>query len=334
MAGGQIASLATAEAGVPRELAGLAQATEWINTPPLTATSLVGKVVLADFWTYTCINWLRTLSHVRAWARKYTGRLVVVGVHTPEFAFERNPDNVRRSVQQMKIDYPVAIDNDHSIWNAFGNHYWPALYLIDPRGRVRHHRFGEGEYQESELAIQRVLAEAGLGRVGEGLVSVEAAGVEAVADWEDLRSTETYLGHDRAEGFASPGGAVPDRRSAYVAPRRLALREWAIAGDWTIGSQAAVSNSDRARITCRFHARDLHLVMGPSRTGATVPFRVSIDGQPPGSAHGLDVDSDGNGKVVEQKLYQLIRQPKPVVDRLFEIELANSGVEAFAFTFG
>ena len=334
MAGPQVGGFGAAEAGAPRVLAGLVQATEWINSPRLTAATLGGKVVLIDFWTYTCINWLRTLPHVRAWAQKYAGRLVVIGVHTPEFAFERNPQNVRRSVQQMKLDYPVAIDNDYSIWRSFGNHYWPALYLIDTRGRVRHQHFGEGEYQQSELAIQRLLAEAGVGMIGEGLVSVEATGVEAAPDWDNLKSTETYLGHDRAEGLASPGGSIPDRRRAYVPAGRLRLNEWALAGEWTISGQVAVLSSDRGRISYRFRARDLHLVMGPSRPGSAVQFRVSVDGQPPGPAHGVDVDGDGAGKVVEQRLYQLIRQPRPIIDRTFEIEFANAGVDLFAFTFG
>ena len=328
------ARIGGADAGAPHELASLPQATEWINSPHLTAATLVGKIILADFWTYTCINWLRTLPHVRAWARKYSGRLAVIGVHTPEFAFERNPQNVRRSVQQMKIDYPVAMDNDHSIWSAFSNNGWPDLYLIDARGQLRYHHFGEGEYQQSERAIQGLLAEAGLAKPGEGLVSVEGAGVEAAADLDSSRSTETYLGHDRTAGFASPGGAVPDRPRAYVAPRRLALNEWALAGDWTMGSQAVGLSGDRGRISYRFHARDVHLVIGPSRPGAAVPFRVSLDGRPPGAAHGVDVHSDGTGTIVEQRLYQLIRQSRPIVDRTFEIEFAHAGVDAFAFTFG
>jgi thiol-disulfide isomerase/thioredoxin len=334
MAGAQTFRLGVTQAGAARELAGLARATGWLNSPKLTAASLAGKVVLVDFWTYTCINWLRTLPHVRAWARKYAGRLVVIGVHTPEFTFEGNPENVRRSVQEMKIAYPVALDSDHSIWRAFDNQYWPALYLLDARGRIRHHHFGEAGYQQSELAIQGLLADAGLGRVGEGLVSVEEAGVEAPADWGTLRSTETYVGHDRAERFASPGGAVPDRRRVYMAPARLALNEWALAGEWTVGSEAAVLSADRGRLSYRFQARDLHLVMGPSRSGAAVLFRVSIDGQPPGPAHGVDADSGGAGKVVEQRLYQLVRQPGPIVERTFEIEFASAGVEAYAFTFG
>jgi thiol-disulfide isomerase/thioredoxin len=273
VAGTQVGDLGAARAGDSQELASLAQATEWINSPPLSTATLAGKVVLTDFWTYTCINWLRTLPQLRAWSRKYAGRLVVIGVHTPEFPFERVPQNVRRAVREMKIDYPVAIDNDHAIWRGFGNNYWPAIFLTDGRGRIRHSRFGEGEYQQSELAIARVIAEAGMGRPGEGLVSVEGAGVEAAADWDNLRSTETYLGHERTEGFASPGGAVRGRRRAYLAPARLALNQWALSGEWTMGAEVVAASAERARISYRFHARDLHMVMGPSGGGSAVRFR-------------------------------------------------------------
>ena len=325
-----------AEAGdrAPREFGALGRAIDWINSPALTPEYLAGKVVLVNFWTYTCINWLRTLPYVRAWAQKYQQQLVVVGVHTPEFAFEHNIDNVRRAVRQMNIEYPVAIDNDYSIWRAFDNHYWPALYLVDARGRVRAHRFGEGEYDKSEQLIQRLLAEAGAAEVDRGVVRVEASGVEAPADWSDLKSSENYVGYERTENFASPGGAAVDRRRLYAAPARLGLNQWALIGDWTVGRQAAVVSSPTGRMVYRFHARDLHLVMGPPRQGASVRFRVAIDGQPPGSAHGADVDAGGNGAVVEQRLYQLIRQPKPIVDRQFEIEFLDAGVETFAVTFG
>ena len=318
----------------PRELAALARAAEWLNSPRLTVAGLLGKVVLVDFGTYTCINWLRTLPYVRAWARKYRQGLVVVGVHTPEFPFEKNLDNVRPAVQQMKLDYPIVIDNDYSIWRAFNNQFWPALYFIDARGRLRQHHFGEGEYERSEMAIQRLLAEAGVTGIGDGVVSVDGVGIEAAADWENLKSGENYVGYERTQNFASRGGADPDRRSVYTAPARLALNQWALAGEWTMGRQVTVQNGIRGRIAYRFHARDLHLVMGPAARGASVRFRVSLDGQPPGAAHGLDVDGDGNGAVVEQRLYQLIRQPQPIVDRQFEIEFLDSGVETFAFTFG
>jgi len=325
----------TAESkGASREQTAIGRASEWLNSPRLTPESLEGKVVLVQFWTYTCINWLRTLPYVRAWARKYGQELVVVGVHTPEFAFEQNVDNVRRALTQMKIDYPVVIDNDYAIWRAFDNHYWPALYMLDPRGRVGHTHFGEGEYERSERAIQRLLANAGAAVSDRNLVRVEPAGIEAPAEWANLRSPENYLGHERTENFASREGVGRDRRRRYTAPARLALNQWALVGDWTMGRQVTVGSGPNGRIVYRFHARDIHLVMGPPRPGAAVRFRVSIDGQPPGAAHGSDVDEGGNGTVVEQRLYQLIRQPKPIVDRQFEIEFLDAGVEAFAFTFG
>jgi thiol-disulfide isomerase/thioredoxin len=318
----------------PRELAAIGSAAEWLNSPRLTPANLAGKIVLVDFWTYTCINWLRTLPYIRAWAQKYRQGLVVIGVHTPEFAVEHSVDNVRRAVRQMGIEYPVAIDNEYAIWRAFDNHYWPALYLVDARGRVRQHFFGEAEYDKAGIAIQRLLAEAGATGVGEGVAPVEASGVEAPADWENLKSPENYVGYDRTERFSSPGGSQLDRRRVYAAPARLALNQWALAGEWTMGRQATVLNNANGRIVYRFHARDLHLVMGPPRQGSPVRFRVTIDGQPPGSAHGLDVDAAGNGTVVEPRLHQLIRQPKPIVDRQFEIEFLDAGVEALAFTFG
>src|SRR5262245_13756556 len=318
----------------PRELAALSRATEWLNSPPLSAASLAGKVVLVDFWTYTCISWLRTLPYIRAWTQKYRQGLVVVGVHTPEFEVERNVDNVRRAVRQMGIDYPVAIDNAYSIWRAFNNQYWPALYLVDAQGRVRQHYFGEGEYDRSEIAIQRLLADAGAVHTDSGVGSVKGTGVEAAADWDNLRSSENYVGYDRTENFASRGGAERDRRRLYAAPPRLALNQWALAGEWTMGRQATVLNGANGRIMYRFHARDLHLVMGPPRQEASIRFRVSIDGQPPGFAHGLDVDADGNGTVAEPRLHQLIRQPKPIIDRLFEIDFLDTGAEAYSFTFG
>ena len=326
---------ALAEAGASRELTAIGRATEWLNSPRLTPEALAGKVVLVQFCTYTCINWLRTLPYVRAWEQRYRQQLVVIGVHTPEFAFEHNVDNVRRALQQMKVTYPVVMDNGYAIWRAFDNNSWPALYFVDARGRVRQHHFGEGEYEQSEKAIQRLLAEAGGAGVrdGEG-VKVEAAGVEAPADWTNLRSPENYVGYQRTEGFASPGGIDRDRRRPYVAPARLALNRWALAGDWTMGPQATVLNSPTGRITCRFHARDLHLVMGPSRREHPVRFRVSLDGQRPGAARGLDINEDGNGTVAEQRMYQLVRQPGPIVDRTFEIEFLDAGIEAFAFTFG
>jgi thiol-disulfide isomerase/thioredoxin len=336
IAAAQLGTFSTVNAadGGPRELAAIGSAAEWLNSPPLTPSSLAGKVVVVDFCTYTCINWLRTLPYRRAWAQKYRPGLVLIGVHTPEFGFEKNVDNVRRAVQQMRIEYPIVIDNDYSIWRAFKNQYWPALYFIDARGRVRQHHFGEGDYDRSEMAIQRLLAEVGIGGPRDGVVSVEATGVETAPDWDNLRSPENYVGYERTTKFVSPGGAERDRRRLYAAPARLALNQWALAGEWTMGRQATVLGSPNGRIVCRFHARDLHLVMGPPRQGNPVRFRVSLDGQPPGPAHGVDVDEGGNGMAVEQRLYQLIRQPKPIVDRRFEIEFLDAGVETFAFTFG
>ena len=317
----------------PREFAAIARASEWLNSPRPTADSLLGRVVVVDFWTYTCINWLRQLPYVRAWAQTYREALVI-GVHTPEFGFEQNLDNVRRAVRQMRIEYPVVIDNDYAIWRAFRNQAWPALYFIDARGRVRDHHFGEGAYDASERTIQKLLAEASVAVPRSDGVAVNPGGIEAAADWDNLRSPETYVGYDRLQNFASRGGADRDRRRAYSAPARMALNQWALVGDWTIGKQATALESPQGRILHRFHARDVHLVMGPARQGAAIRFRVSLDGQGPGGAHGLDVDEGGNGTVAEQRLYQLIRQPKPIVDRTFEIEFLDPGVEAFAFTFG
>jgi thiol-disulfide isomerase/thioredoxin len=317
------------------ELASLERANEWINSPPLRATDLRGKVVLVQFWTYTCINWLRTLPYVRAWHEKYRDQgLVVIGVHAPEFEFEKNVNNVRLAVKEMRIDYPVAVDSEHVIWRAFRNQYWPALYFIDAQGRVRHDHFGEGAYEQSEMVIQRLLAEAGVAGIGDDLVSADARGVEAAADWGSLKSPENYLGYERTQNFASPGGAMLDKPRMYDLPARLRLNDWALSGDWTVKNQAALLNKPNGRIAYRFHARDLHLVMGPAAAGTSVRFRVLIDGQPPGAAHGTDVDAQGNGAVAEQRLYQLIRQPKPTADRQFEIEFLGPGVEAFAFTFG
>ena len=334
IASAQLGACSTAGAsGEPREWAAFGRATEWINSPPLTAANLQGKVVLVDFWTYTCINWLRTLPYVRAWADKYRQGLVVIGVHTPEFPFEHDLENVRRAVREMRVDYAVAVDNDAAIWRAFDNQYWPALYMLDPRGRVRHHSFGEGEYEQSERVIQRLLADAGIAATDPGLVRVEATGVEAPADWGSLKSPENYVGYQRTENFAS-GSPELNRRRAYKTPAHLALNQWGLDGEWTVRSGSIASNAPNARIANRFHARDLHLVMGPSRRESPVKFRVSIDGRPPGAARGLDVDEDGSGTLAEQRLYQLIRQPKPIVDHRFEIEFLEAGAEAYSFTFG
>jgi thiol-disulfide isomerase/thioredoxin len=324
-----------AQVGGQQELTSLERANDWLNSPPLTASALRGKVVLVDFWTYTCINWRRTLPYVRAWSEKYKDQgLVVIGVHAPEFAFEKNLSNVRWAVKNMRIDYPVAVDNDHLIWRAFRNQYWPALYFIDANGRVRHHHSGEGAYEQSEMVIQELLREAGAGGVGRELVSVDAIDHEAAADWGSLRSPENYVGLERTENFASRGGAAPDKPHMYELPARLRLNEWALSGDWTVRKDAVLVNKAGGSITYRFQARDLHLVMGPASPGTPVRFRVRIDGMPPGAAHGTDIDEQGDGTVTEQRMYQLIRQPKPISDRQFEIEFLGPGVEVFAFTFG
>jgi thiol-disulfide isomerase/thioredoxin len=317
------------------EFPSLAGASGWLNSPSLTGAELRGKVVLVDIWTYTCINWLRTLPYVRAWAEKYRSQgLVVIGVHSPEFEFEKNADNVRQAAKDMRIDYPIAIDSDHAIWRAFNNEYWPALYLIDAQGRIRHHKFGEGDYDRSERVIQQLLAEAGASGVSGELVSVDARGAEVAADWKSLKSPENYVGFERTANFASPGGPVLGRGRLYAVPSRLRLNQWALSGEWTIQRQFVVLNKPNGRIAYRFHARDLHLVMGPTARGTSVRFRVLIDGQPPGAAHGVDVDVQGNGTITGQRLYQLIRQPSPIAERQFEIEFLDSGVEAYAFTFG
>jgi thiol-disulfide isomerase/thioredoxin len=314
------------------EMPSLAGATAWLNSPPLTTAGLRGKVVLIDFWTYTCINWLRTLPYVRAWAEKYKEHgVVVIGVHTPEFSVEHDLENVRRAAKDMRVEYPVAIDNDYAIWSAFDNHYWPALYLVDVQGHLRYHHFGEGAHEQTEMMIQYVLAEAGIGGIDDELVSVDASGAEVAADWGDLRSAENYVGEARTEHFASPGGSKLDEARLYTAPAHFSLNEWALAGEWTMGSEATVLHVANGRIAYRFHARDLNLVMGAAARGTSVRFRVFIDGQ---AAHGSDADSQGNGTVSEPRLYQLIRQPGHIADRQFEIEFLDAGVEAFSFTFG
>jgi thiol-disulfide isomerase/thioredoxin len=320
---------------VEGSLPSLAGATGWLNSPPLTAAGLRGKVVLVDFWTYTCINWLRTLPYLRAWAQTYQDHgLVVIGVHTPEFDVEHDLDNVRRAVRDLGVDYPVAVDSDYAIWTAFDNHYWPALYVVDAQGQVRHHRFGEGGYQQVEMILRQLLTEAGAGGIDQDLVSVDAGGVEAPADWDSLWSPENYLGYERTENFASPDGAVLGTRQVYAVPARLRLNHWAVAGDWTVNRQAIVLNQAEGRIAYRFHARDLHLVMAPTAPGSPIRFRVLLDGQPPGAAHGVDVDDQGNGTLTEPRLYQLVRQPGPIGERTFEVSFLDPGVAAYAFTFG
>ena len=320
---------------VEGELPSLAGATGWLHSPPLTADGLRGRVVLVNFWTFTCINWLRTLPYVRAWAHKYQDHgLVLLGVHTPEFDVEHDLDNVRRAATDLQVTYPVAVDNDYAVWTAFDNHYWPALYFADAQGQLRHHHFGEGDYEQSEMILQQLLTDAGAGGIGHDLVSVDPGGVEAAADWDSLWSPENYLGYERTENFASSNGTVLETPHVYEAPGRLRLNHWALAGDWTVRREAIVLNEANGRIVYRFHARDLHLVMGPAAPGTSVRFRVLLDGQPPGDAHGSDVDDQGNGTVTHPRLYQLLRQPGPVTERTFEITFLDPGVRAFSFTFG
>ncbi len=317
------------------EFPSLDGATTWLNSPPLTPAGLRGKVVLVEFWTYTCVNWLRTLPYVRAWAEKYKDKgLVVIGAHTPEFSFEKNLDNIRRAAKERMIDYPIAVDSDYGVWNAFNNQYWPALYLIDAQGRIRYHHFGEGDYEQSEMVIQRLVMEAGSSNVGDELVTVNPQGGEVAADWGTLKSPESYIGYERAEGFASPGGAAWDQSHVYALPAQLRLNQWGLVGDWTVKRESAVLNQANGRVAFRFHARDVNLIMGPAAQASSVRFRVLLDGQPAGAVHGADVDEKGEGTLSEQRMYQLIRQPKPITDRQFEIEFLDSGAEVFDFTFG
>jgi thiol-disulfide isomerase/thioredoxin len=326
---------AAAQLPIEGKLPSLGGATGWLNSQPLTAAGLRGKVVLVDFWTFTCVNWLRTLPYLRAWNARYKDRgLVVVGVHTPEFSVEHEIENIRRAAQQMRVDYPVAVDNDYAVWRAFDNAYWPAVYIADSQGRIRYHHFGEGEYEMTEKVIQQLLREAGATGVGSELSPVDARGTEVAADWSSLMSGETYVGYEKAENFASPGGADRDRPHAYAVPAKWTLNRWALAGEWTVGREIAVAQKPRARIVYRFHARDVNLVMGSGKRGQPVRFRVLIDGHPPEAAHGTDVDAQGNGTLAEPRLYQLVRQPKPIDDRLFEIEFLDPAAEAFCFTFG
>ena len=306
------AGLHTASARLPVEgrLPSFDGATGWLNSPPLTPAGLRGKVVLIDFWTYTCINWLRQLPYVRAWAGKYAGHgLVVIGVHTPEFGFEHEPDNVRRAVKNMRVDYPVAIDSDYAVWRAFDNHYWPALYFADAQGNIRHHHFGEGEYQQSEMVIQQLLADAGSGGGGRDMVSPDVRGIEAPADWDTLRTPENYTGYERTENFASPGGAVPGRQHVYAAPAALRLNHWALSGEWTTEGGRHAERGRRAD-RLPFPGPRPQPGLGPAAR-TSVRFQVLLDGQPPGAAHGADVDDQGRGTVTEPRLYQLIRQPGP-----------------------
>ena len=330
-----VSTLTTGLRRLPSEgrLAGFDGAAGWLNSEPLESAGLRGKVVLVDFWTYTCINWLRTLGYVRAWAEKYEAQgLVVVGVHTPEFPFEREVDNVREAAADLKVEYPIALDPDYAVWEAFGNRYWPAAYIADAEGQIRHHQFGEGGYEMCERVIQQLLRDAGRDDVTGELVSIVDEGVEVQADWANLGSPETYVGYQQGHNLASPGGVTIDEPRAYSLPEHLSLNAWALAGDWTVEGRACVLDEAGGRIAFRFHARDVNLVLR-SRTGDSVRFRVLLDGDAPGAARGLDVDEEGNGILVQPRLYQLVRQQESI-DRTFEITFLAPGAEAYVFTFG
>ena len=311
-----------------------AENTSWINSAPLSAASLRGKVVIVDFWTYSCINSLRNLPYLQAWAKKYRDAgLVVIGAHTPEFGFEKDLPNIERAVREYGVTYPVAIDSDYAIWKAFDNEYWPADYFIDGKGRIRYHHFGEGDYLESERVIQHLLAENGATGAPGGAVRNSEAGVEAPPS-NDVESPETYVGYRRAENFASPEQRAQDSARSYSLPARLSLNQYGLSGDWDIGAESGVLVSAPGRIAFRFHSRDLHLVMGPARPGARVRYRITLDGKAPGEDRGIDAGTDGAGEVVEPRLYQLIRQRGRVEDRTLEIEFLDPGVAAYVFTFG
>ncbi len=337
---GPIRSIVHRPAGAPTvalpdegRLASFDGATAWLNSDPLTPEGLRGRVVVVDFWTYTCVNWLRTLPYVRAWASKYhDDDLTVIGVHTPEFGFEGNVENVVEQSRALGVEYPVAVDTDYAVWSAFANHFWPALYVADREGRIRFHHFGEGEYPMTEMVIQQLLFAGGDG-ADRGLVMVEPQGLEVAADWQTLASPETYVGYRQSSGFAQDDGGF-DRANEYTLPEQLRRNEWALSGTWTVASHAAVSNAPGGRIAFRFHARDVNLVMGPASPGASIPFRVFLDGEVATVSHGTDLDADGNGTVHDQRTYQLIRQRGAITDRLVEIEFEDAGVEAYCFTFG
>jgi thiol-disulfide isomerase/thioredoxin len=322
---------ALADEGRMPELGG---AVGWLNSDPLTSKSLRGKVVLVDFWTYTCINSLRPLPYIKAWAQKYKDAgLVVIGVHTPEFSFEKERSNVRDAVRTLNVEYPVAIDSDHRIWEAFGNEYWPALYFIDAKGHIRHHYFGEGQYAEAERVLQELLKESGVSGLDEGVVRVAGQGVEAAPSGTE-QTSETYVGYRRGESYASPERQARDAARTYSLPERLRLNQWGLAGSWNIGPESAVLEAAGGRIAFRFHSRDLHFVLAPEKDGRPVRFKVKLEGAAPGDAHGVDSAPDGSGEVREPRLYQLIRQGGRVTDRTFEIEFLDPGVRAVVFTFG
>jgi thiol-disulfide isomerase/thioredoxin len=329
--------LAGDEASLPVEgrLASFGGARAWLNSEPLTPESLRGRIVVVDFWTYTCVNWLRTLPYLRSWAAKYRDDgLTLISVHTPEFDFEANIENVAEQARRLGVEYAIAVDSNYAVWEAFANHFWPALYVADHEGRLRFHHFGEGEYPMTEKVIQQLLLAAGSDNVDQSLVSVQPRGLEVAADWQTLESPETYMGYRQSSGFAQEDLASFDEPMVYKPPDRLRLNEWGLSGTWTVAEGAATLNEPGGRIAFAFHARDLNLVMGPSSPGGSVPFRVFLEGQLATDAHGSDVELLGNGTVRDPRTYQLIRQSGPIVDRLFEVEFLGAGVEAYCFTFG
>ncbi len=318
-----------------RDLPDLDGANAWLNSEPLTPAGLRGKVVMVQFCTYSCVNWLRTLPYVRAWDERYRDDgLVVIGAHSPEFPFEHDVEQVRPALEAMGVTYPIAIDNDFAIWHAFDNHYWPALYVADAEGRLRDHHFGEGRYEGSERVIQQLVAEAGADGSVQDTVSVDPGGVELSADLDTLGSPETYVGYAQAQNLIAPDGVLPDGPRTYPDAPPLELNEWSLSGNWTVRTQATVLNETGGRITFRFHARDLNFVLGPSESGAPVRFRVLLDGDAPRSARGLDVSEDGHGTVSDARMYQLVRQPGDISDRTFEIRFLDEGVHGYVFTFG
>ncbi len=328
---------ATEEAPLDNEGAfpSLSGAVAWLNSPPLTAEALKGKVVVIDFWTYSCINCLRSIPYIEAWAEKYKNDgLVVIGVHTPEFAFEKDQANIEKAVRDLKITYPVAIDSNYAIWKAFNNEYWPAHYFIDATGQIRYHHFGEGEYDKSEKVIQELLKLKNSSLSLTGFVQVHGSGAEAAADMSDVQSPETYVGYNRQENYVSPEKIRRDAPAAYTAPGRMDVNDWGLAGSWTVGGEHALLDSANGKIIFRFHARDLHLVLGPGKDGQPIRFKVLLDGSVPGDDHGVDVNGQGEGTVKDYRLYQLIRQKGKVEDRTFEIQFLDPGVQVYAFTFG
>jgi cytochrome c biogenesis protein CcdA/thiol-disulfide isomerase/thioredoxin len=331
-----VAPLPRLQLPVEDTLPSLNGAVQWLNSPPLTREGLRGSVVVVDFWTYSCINCLREIPYVQAWADKYRGQgLVVIGVHAPEFAFEKNIANVQKATSDLKITFPVAIDNNYAIWRGFDNEYWPAEYFIDAQGQVRHHAFGETDYDTSERVIQQLLAEAGHADVPGGMASINATGVQAAADMDDVNSPETYIGFQRARNFGSSGGLVRSAAHTYVAPTLApALNEWRLSGNWTVSPEYATLNAADGGIVFRFHARDLHVVMGPASGSGPIHFKVTLDGAPPGENHGVDIDAAGQGAVTDQRLYQLVRQTGSIADHTFEIQFLDPGLQAYSFTFG